>query len=83
MDLDLGRLREACGDGALEWPEIALRFTLSTPGVHTAIVGTTNPASVRANLRAAGRGPLPDAAVTMIREAYRAADPDGAWPGLT
>ncbi|MHC5003523.1 MAG: aldo/keto reductase, partial [Planctomycetota bacterium] len=62
---------------------IALRFTLAMPGVHTAIVGTTNPANLEANLRAAARGPLPEPAVRLIRDAYRAADPDGAWPGLT
>ena len=82
MGLDLAALREACGSD-IEWPEIALRFTLAMPGVHTAIVGTTNPTSVAANLCAVTRGPLPDAAVEMIRAAYRSADPDAAWPGLT
>jgi aryl-alcohol dehydrogenase-like predicted oxidoreductase len=82
MGPDLAALRDACG-ADLEWPEIALRFTLAMPGVHTAIVGTTNPANLEANLRAAARGPLPEPAVRLIRDAYRAADPDGAWPGLT
>jgi aryl-alcohol dehydrogenase-like predicted oxidoreductase len=82
MGLDLEALRERCG-GPLEWPEIALRFTLSLPGVHTAIVGTTNLRNVGANLRAAAKGPLPDEAVAFIRAAFRAADPDSAWIGLT
>ena len=41
------------------WPELALRFTLSQPGVHCAIIGTTNPDNARANLEAAEKGPLP------------------------
>jgi aryl-alcohol dehydrogenase-like predicted oxidoreductase len=36
-----------------------LRFTLSHPGMHTTIVGTMNPEHLRANVAAAGRGPLP------------------------
>ncbi|MHC4991394.1 MAG: aldo/keto reductase [Planctomycetota bacterium] len=82
MGLELDALREACG-AALDWPEIALRFTLSISGVHTAIVGTTNPDNLAVNLRAAARGPLPERAVQMIRDAYRVADPGRAWPGLT
>jgi aryl-alcohol dehydrogenase-like predicted oxidoreductase len=82
MSIDLGALREAC-KAELDWPEIALRFTLSLPGVHTAIVGTTNPVSVQANLRAAAKGPLPEAAVNLFRDAFRTADPGGTWLGLT
>lgn len=82
MKLDLDAIRDAAGT-PLDWPEIALRFTLAMPGVHTAIVGTTNPTSVAANLRAAAHGSLPDAAVEMMRDAYRHADPDAAWAGLT
>ena len=65
------------------WPEIALRFTLSFPEVHTAIIGTTNPSNAQKNLAYAGKGPLPQEAVKKIRAAFSHADPAGAWQGLT
>ena len=65
-----------------DWAEIALRFTLSQPGVHTAIIGTTNPDNARANLEAARKGALPEDACRKIREAYKHADDEG-WVGLT
>jgi aryl-alcohol dehydrogenase-like predicted oxidoreductase len=65
------------------WAELALRFTLSHPGVHTAIIGTTNPRHAEANLIAAGKGPLPPEVVGKIRAAFRQADPRGAWTGQT
>jgi aryl-alcohol dehydrogenase-like predicted oxidoreductase len=83
MGLDLQSVRDACGSPVIDWPEIALRFTLSIPGVHTAIVGTTSPTNTRSNLAAADAGPLPSAAVELIRSAWRTADPDNEWPGLT
>jgi aryl-alcohol dehydrogenase-like predicted oxidoreductase len=63
------------------WPELALRFTLSQPGVHCAIIGTTNPENARTNLAAAEKGPLPPDAVRRVRQAFRAADPKGEWTG--
>jgi aryl-alcohol dehydrogenase-like predicted oxidoreductase len=65
------------------WPELALRFTLSQPGVHCAIIGTTNPDNARANIAYAEKGPLPQDAVAQIRQAFRRADPTRAWVGLT
>jgi len=67
------------------WLEIALRFTLSIEGVHTAIIGTTNPSHARANLAAAAKGPLPQEAFQKLREAFHAAESDAgqAWPGQT
>jgi aryl-alcohol dehydrogenase-like predicted oxidoreductase len=66
------------------WPEIALRFTLSQPGLSCAIVGTTKPASVTANLAAARKGPLPDDIAAKIRAAFQAAETatGETWPGL-
>ena len=71
------------GDPAIDWPELALRFTLSFPEVHTAIIGTTNPANARQNIDAANKGPLPAEVVAKIRAAFHHADPVGAWEGLT
>src|SRR4051812_36594075 len=65
------------------WSELALRFTLSQPGVHTAIIGTTNPKNAEANIAAANKGPLPGDVVGKIRSAFRQADPRGTWTGQT
>ena len=61
------------------WGEFALRFTLSIPGVASAIVGTSRLAHLRENLDWAARGPLDPALVARGRERFRALD-DG-WSG--
>ncbi len=71
------------GSPELVWPELALRFTLSHDGVHTAIIGTTNPENARANIAAAEKGPLPAEVVKKIRSAFQIADPEGKWTGQT
>jgi len=48
--------------------DFTLRFTLSHPGLHTTIVGTSNLEHLRANVRAANLGPLPAA---VLNEAKR------------
>ena len=73
---------EDLGFEASDWPEIALRFTLAAEGVHTAIIGTTNPAHVQANLEAVSRGPLPDDTVNLLRIAFVAAAAED-WTGQT
>ena len=65
------------------WPELAMRFTLSHPGVHCAIIGTTNPRNAESNLRQAEKGPLPPDVVKKIEEVFAAADPEGKWLGQT
>jgi len=62
----MGMTPESVGfDG--DWAELALRFTLSLAGMHTAIIGTTNPENARANILAAERGALPVEVVGRIR----------------
>jgi aryl-alcohol dehydrogenase-like predicted oxidoreductase len=62
-------LRELAGEMPLV--EFALRFTLSHPGVCTAIVGTTNPEHIEANVRVAGAGRLSDEMDQKARDAFR------------
>lgn len=71
------------GDPATAWPELALRFALSQPGMHVAIVGTTNPINAQRNLEYAAKGPLSTEVVQKIREAFRQANANGDWKGLT
>ena len=82
MGLRLGDLGYTESD-ASAWPEIALRFTLSVPGVHTAVIGTTNPKNAELNIAAANKGPLLDDIPGKIRAAFRQADSRGQWKGLT
>ncbi len=59
---------------------IALRLTLSAPGVHTAIVGTKNPRRWRENAELLKAGPLPKESIDKIRARWReVADP--SWVG--
>jgi aryl-alcohol dehydrogenase-like predicted oxidoreductase len=69
------------GEG--DWPEIALRFTLSQPGVHCAIVGTTKPANALRNLEYAAKGPLAKDVIQKIKSAFSQAAGAKPWPGLT
>ncbi len=73
------------GDAAAAWPEIALRFTLSQPGVTTAIVGTTQLANVGRNLEVAAKGPLPKDQVDALRAAFHRAESASGetWPAQT
>ena len=59
---------------------IALRFTLSVPGVHTAIVGTTKPERWQQNARLLAAGPLDKATFHKIRERWEECAPR-TWLG--
>ena len=58
----------------------ALRFTLSAPGVHTAIVGTTKPARWQENAALLELGPLPKKQSDGIRATWRAVA-ESSWEG--
>src|SRR5256714_5138548 len=59
---------------------IALRFTLSLPGVHTAIVGTQNPERWMQNARLLEAGPLDEATFRAIRDRWQECAPR-TWIG--
>jgi aryl-alcohol dehydrogenase-like predicted oxidoreductase len=54
---------------------IALRFTLSVPGVHTAIVGTTKPERWQENARLLEAGPLNETEFQAIRHRWEEVAP--------
>src|SRR5262249_12622497 len=64
-------------DGAVA---TALRFTLSVPGVHTAIVGTAKPERWEQNAALVEAGGLPRAGVARIRGRWREVA-DASWEG--
>jgi aryl-alcohol dehydrogenase-like predicted oxidoreductase len=55
--------------GGMSRHEFVLRFTLSHPDLSTAIVGTSNPEHLRANLAFAARGPLPEDVYAEVKKA--------------
>jgi aryl-alcohol dehydrogenase-like predicted oxidoreductase len=61
---------------------IALRFTLSVPGVHTAIVGTTNPDRWQQNASLLEAGPLAKPEMARIRARWKDVAP-ADWSGQT
>jgi aryl-alcohol dehydrogenase-like predicted oxidoreductase len=70
----------ACGCGS--WSELALRFTISCPGVGAAIVGCSDEQRLADNVAAVRRGPLPPPTTAGIRDAFARARGPVAWPGL-
>ena len=61
---------------------LALRFTLSAPGVHTAIVGTTKPERWQENAELLKAGPLKENEFQSIRERWDDIAP-ATWIGQT
>ena len=69
----------------IEWPEIALKFTLAVKGVDCAIVGTTSTVNAQANIAAVNKNPLREQVVQMLRQAFKDAERASgeAWLGQT
>lgn len=65
--------------GDMPWGEFALRFTLSVPGVASAIVGTGRVAHLLENVAWAEKGPLDAALVDAWRRRFR--ECDEGWTG--
>ena len=61
---------------------IALRFTLTVPGVHTAIVGTTRPERIQQNAAILEAGPLSKDLFEKIRSRWHEVA-DDTWEGET
>jgi len=76
LDYDFlkGDLKQAVGT--------ALRFTLSVDGVHTAIVGTTQPGRWRENADLLNAGPLDEGALQAIRSRWKSVATSD-WTGQT
>jgi hypothetical protein len=64
-------------------PSIALRFTLSQPGVDVAIVGTKNPERWRENAALVAAGPLQAEDIKAIRDRWKAVADAATWTGQT
>jgi aryl-alcohol dehydrogenase-like predicted oxidoreductase len=60
--------------------ELAVRFALHHPHAHTVLFGSTSPAELAANLKAAAAGPLPADVVTAIQRIV-VSDTDLLHPG--
>ena len=73
------------GHPEVEWPEIALKFTLAIEGVDTAIVGTTSTVNAQANIDAVAKNPMRDQAVQKLRDAFKEAERKSGetWVGQT
>ena len=54
--------------------EFMLRFIITNPNVHTAIVGTLNPAHLQENVAAVLKGPLPASLYNEAKQRLAAAD---------
>ncbi len=63
--LRLYRLVEECG---IPLPELALRFVLSNPVVHSVLMGARTPEEVDANVAAVDKGPLSPALLARLDE---------------
>jgi len=59
----VNRLREALGETWQGLPQVAARFCLSLPGVHSALLGLRNISELQTVLEAEASGPLDDGVI--------------------
>ncbi len=78
----LSKMGINASDFDLDWPELALRWTLMQDGVTTAIVGTTNSDNAKTNVDFASKGDLPEDVAAAITSAFADAA-DDSWTGQT
>ncbi|MFC5647722.1 aldo/keto reductase [Paenibacillus solisilvae] len=78
QELDYGFLKTDLNSSV----ETALRFTLSVPGVGTAIVGTSNPDRWVSNAVLANKGVLPSEQLEAIRDRWSAVSAGRNWIGM-
>ena len=71
LDYDFCRPENRDTDGPDGPAGIALRFCLSLPGVHTTVVGTTNPKRFAENAALLQGGPLPAERIEAIRTRWK------------
>lgn len=80
LDYDFCRGERRSDEGPEGAAGIALRFTLGLPGVHTTVIGTTNPARFAQNVALSAAGPLSAEQIAAIRARWaEVAKPD--WVG--
>ena len=69
----------ALPDFGMPWGELAIRFAVWHEGVSSAVAGTAHAQHLREIVAWAERGPLPQALVETLRDAFRRHDQD--WTG--
>ncbi|GGJ30339.1 aldo/keto reductase [Deinococcus roseus] len=63
----------------ISWEDFTLRFTVFTPGVSSAIVGSRNLENIKRNIQTIAQGPLEDSLYQQMREVFQTHDQD--WIG--
>jgi hypothetical protein len=63
-----------------DWVELAIRFTVFQPGVHSALIGGKNLKHIESDINLLQKGPLPKAILQKIQEIWKEKD-DGSWIG--
>ncbi len=65
------RMKSMNMDFGDEWQDIALRFSVFTPGITSSITGSTNAEHVKQNITIVQKGPLSEQVYNQIRNTYK------------